>query len=690
MRLPRLLSLALSLAGGLGAALALPPDGQAPAAKRPISLDDLAQVRDVADPQVSPDGTWVAYTVTATDGDKDERNSDVWMSRWDGSENVRLTSSADDEESPRWSPDGRWLAFLASRGDEEQKRKGKQVWLLNRNGGEAEKLTEMPGGVSDYAWSPDATRLVLVAADPDPDDEPEKEAGWQRKTKPPIVIERYFFKDDDTGYRKALYAHLYVIDLKSRKPEAITGGPFDDSEPAWSPDGRSIAFVSERGTRDGDRDNNSDIFVVAARPGATPEQLTRWSGPDSGPPVWSPDGTWIAYRQGDEPRFSAYNLYKLAVVPAAGGAPRVLTATLDRPVSSVRWAPGGKSLVCVVEDDRARYVARVAAAGGPVEPLTRGRRVVSAISDPGAAGWAVIAGTATQPDEVHILAPGRELRRLTHCNDGWMAGVELASTGDVTFTAQDGTVVDGLLAKPPGFRSDRRYPALLDVHGGPDGQDEHAFDFEREWLAASGYVVLQVNYRGSSGRGSAFQKAIYADWGHLEVVDLLAGADFLAAQPFVDPARLGIGGWSYGGILTNYTIATDRRFKAAVSGASSSLQTTMYGVDEYIEQYDAEIGPPWKNAELWLKVSYPFFHADRIVTPTLFLGGSEDFNVPLVGVEQMYQALRALGVDTRLVIYPGQHHMLSLPSYRRDRLARYVAWFDRYLKPQPASTSGMK
>jgi dipeptidyl aminopeptidase/acylaminoacyl peptidase len=661
-------------------ALALPISGQTATAKRPLSIDDLARVRDVGDPQRSPDGAWVAYTVTSTDVEKDERNSDIWMSRWDGSEHIRLTSSTDDESSPRWSPDGRWLAFLATRGDDEQKKRGQQVWLLNRSGGEAEKLTDMPGGVSDYAWSPDGTRLVLVADDADPDDDPEKKPGWQRKTKPPIVITRYFFKDDDTGYRKELYSHLYVFDVKTRKAEAITAGSFDDTRPAWSPDGGRIAFVSERGTGDPDRENNSDIFVVDARTGATPVKLTTWLGPDNGPPAWSPDGAWIAYRQGAEARFSAYNLEALAIVPAAGGKARLLTPDLDRSVSSAVWAPDGTSLVFVVEDDRVRYGARVGVTGGKTEALTTGRRVVSAISGAGAGGWAVIAGTATQPDEVHVLSGG-ELRTLTHHNDDWTAGVELATTEDVSFTARDGTVVNGMLARPPGFRAGQRYPALLNIHGGPDGQDEHAFDFEREWLAANGYVVLQVNYRGSSGRGSAFQKAIYGDWGHLEVVDLLAGADYLAAQPFVDPGRLGIGGWSYGGILTNYTIATDTRFKAAVSGAGSSLQTTMYGVDEYIEQYDMEIGPPWRNPDGWLKVSYPFFHADRIRTPTLFLGGTEDFNVPLVGGEQMYQALRAVGVDGQLVIYPGQHHVLSLPSYRRDRLARYVAWYDRYLKP---------
>jgi len=234
----------------------------------------------------------------------------------------------------------------------------------------------------------------------------------------------------------------------------------------------------------------------------------------------------------------------------------------------------------------------------------------------------------------------------------------------------------------------RPYPTRLMIHGGPNGQDEYVWDFQREFLAAHGYVVLAVNYRGSSGRGHAYQKAIFADWGHLEVVDLLGAVDEAIRQGVADPARLGIGGWSYGGISTNYTIATDPRFKAAVSGAGSSMQFSMYGHDQYAVQYDNEMGPPWKTPEVWTRVSYPFLHADRIKTPTLFLGGEKDFNVPIAGGEQMYQALRSLGVPTELVIYPGQFHSLTVPSYQRDRLQRTVDWFTRYLQPPAAPSAG--
>ena len=317
------------------------------------------------------------------------------------------------------------------------------------------------------------------------------------------------------------------------------------------------------------------------------------------------------------------------------------------------------------------------AGGGAIEPLTSGRRVVRNLSIGSDGKVAVIAATAAEPFEVHAL-DGGQLRRLSAHNDEWLKLVQLASVEDFTAKAKDGTVVNGLMFKPPSCTAGAKYPTLVNIHGGPNGQDEHAFDFEGQWLAANGYVVLQVNYRGSSGRGSKYQKAIFADWGHLEVVDLLAGVDHAVGQGIADPDRLGIGGWSYGGILTNYTIATDSRFKSAVSGASSSLQTSMYGLDQYIVQYEAELGPPWKNPAAWAKVSYPFFHADRIKTPTLFLGGEKDFNVPIAGVEQMYQALKSLNVDTQLVVYPGQFHGLTTPSYLRDRMQRYVRWYDKY------------
>jgi dipeptidyl aminopeptidase/acylaminoacyl peptidase len=622
----------------------------------------------------------VAYTVGTIDAGKDKRDTDLYMVAWDGSRRIRLTSTPESSESQsRWSPDGRYLAFLASRGDDEEKKNGAQVWLLDRSGGEAQKLTDVKGGVSDYAWSPDSKRMVLVVDDFDPSSDPEKMEGWKRKTRPPIVIDRYHFKSDGGGYLTRLYSHLAIFDVAAKKADVLTSGAFDDSDPAWSPDGQSIAFVSSRAP-DPDRSEDADLYVIDARPAATARKVAASPGRVGGTPSWSPDGNWIACFQKDETKFSAYRQSKLAVVPAAGGAARLLAPSLDRAATgSILWVPDSLTVRVVVEDDRTSYVTRVTVATGAVENLTTGRRTATSIAAGPGGALALLVGTASEPDEVYALGEDG-LRRLSHENDAWLAELQLPATEDFTCKAKDGTIVNGLVWKPVGYVAGKKHPAVLIIHGGPNGQDRHTFDFQREFLASRGCVVLAVNYRGSSGRGEAYQKAIFADWGNKEVVDLLAAVDWAVASGLADPDRLGIGGWSYGGILTDYTIASDPRFKAAVSGASSALQLTMYGTDQYVVHYDAEMGPPWKSQDLWLKVSYPFFHADRIKTPTLFMGGDKDFNVPIAGVEQMYQALRGMNVDTQLIVYPGQHHGISTPSYVRDRLTRWVAWYDKYLK----------
>jgi len=672
---PRTIFLA-SLAIVLAASLA-----SAQPVTRAITLDDLHKIKSVGDPQRSPDGKWVAYAVGTVDVEKDKRDSDIWMVSWDGTQQVRITFTAESSEnSPRWSPDGRYLSFLASRGNEDEKKRGAQVWLLDRTGGEAQKLTDIKGGVGDYSWSPDSKRIAFVSSDIDPADEPEKMEGWKRKTEPPIVVDRYHFKQDREGYLKKLYSHIWVFDLATKKADQITKGNVDDTSPVWSPDGARLAFVGRRDP-DADRNENSDIFVVAAKAGAEPAKLTTFVGTNGGRPAWSPDGQWIAFLQGDEPKFSAYQQDVLAIVPAAGGPVTLLTGALDRPVSDpIVWTADGKALLFEVTDDRVSYVGRTTTAGGAVEKLTSGRRTVSNLSRGTDGALTLVTSTATEIAEVCAFENGT-FRKLTHQNDALLAELQLGITEDFASKSKDGTIVNSLMVKPASFAAGKKYPLVLYIHGGPNGQDEHRFSFDRELLAASGYVVLSVNYRGSNGRGSAFQKAIFGDWGNKEVVDLLGAVDQAIAAGVADPERLGIGGWSYGGILTDYSIATDARFKAAVSGAGSALQLSMYGSDQYIVQYEREIGVPWKSRDLWIKISYPFFQADRIKTPTLFLGGEKDFNVPIIGGEQMYQALKSMGIDTQLVVYPGQFHGLTVPSYQRDRLQRYLAWYGKYLKP---------
>jgi dipeptidyl aminopeptidase/acylaminoacyl peptidase len=308
----------------------------------------------------------------------------------------------------------------------------------------------------------------------------------------------------------------------------------------------------------------------------------------------------------------------------------------------------------------------------------------------GASCSAVLSGGDSRHNEIYAMEGG-SLRQLTHQNDTLFADLDIPPTEEVNFKSKDGTDVHGLLTYPVGYVKGTKVPLLLRIHDGPNGQDAHQFSVERQVFAAQGYAVLAVNYRGSAGRGQKYSYSIWADWGHYEVEDLVAGVDHVIKMGVADPEKLGVGGWSYGGILTDYMIATDHRFKAATSGAGTAFTVSFYGTDQYILQYDYEIGPPWtaKGWETYVKISYPFLHADRITTPTMFLGGERDFNVPVQGGQQMYQALRSLGVDTQLIIYPNEFHGISRPSYVKDRYERYLNWYARYVlkKAVPAATS---
>jgi dipeptidyl aminopeptidase/acylaminoacyl peptidase len=645
--------------------------------KRRLVPGDIYRLKEVGSPAISPDGQWVAYTATTSDSVKDKRNTDIYMVSWDGTRTVQLTSSPDGESNPQWSPDNRYLSFVSSRGEEE---KGAQLWLLDRLGGEAQKVTDIKSGVDDYEWAPDGKRLVLVITDPDPD----TASGKEKKTPKPIELDRWDFKRDYAGYLNRRRDHLYLFDLASRKPEQLTRGDFDDASPSWSPDGSQIAFVSKRAAGS-DRNDNWDLYLVAAQPGAEPRALTTFEGNDggrgSGRPAFSPDGKWIAFLRGGDPKYWAYNNPRLSIVPAAGGETRVLTERLDRPVSEPAWAADGSAIYFLFDDDRTVPIGRVNVATGVVETVVKGQRGNGGLTIVGGK-VVVVTSTDHEPNEIGAVENGA-VRRLSRHNDSLMTTIELGPVHRLDSKSRDGTSVGSLVYLPPGYRAGQRYPLALHIHGGPFGQDGHDFDLMRQVLAARGFAVLAVNYRGSSGKGEAFSRAIFADWGNKEVIDLLGAVDEAIAKGYADPERLVLGGWSYGGILTDYTIATDTRFKAGASGAGSALQLSMYGSDQYVYQYEQELGVPWKNPEAWMKVSYPFFKADRIITPTLFMGGEKDFNVPIIGSEQMYQALKSNGVDTKLVIYPGMFHGPTAPSHRYDIMTRYYTWWERFVKPMP-------
>ncbi|GIL39703.1 S9 family peptidase [Roseiterribacter gracilis] len=646
---------------------------------RPLVLDDQDNERVLSDPQLSPEGTWIAYAVAAVDKKQDKAITHVFMTSWDGKQTLQMTSTPNaSEKKPKFSPDGRYLAFLSGRGDEKEI---EQLWLLDRAGGEAEKITETKGSINDYAWSPDGKRLALIVEDADPDEDEEGEAKDKKKAKKPIVIDRFHFKEDIDGYLGKKRDRLHVLDLADRKLTRITSGEFDDAMPAWSPDGKRIAFVSRRSRPDFDRDDNYDVFLVDAVENATPRALTTYPAADNKPDyksplAFSPDGTQLAYLQGPSLKLFEYGVRKLAVVPVGGGAPRLFAESLDRNVRAPVWSKDGKSIRLLVEDDRTVYLGEVSLRDGALKSVLQGRNVVGAYV--AAAGKeAVLLSTPTAPAEIFALDNGKP-RQVTKHN-AWLQTVQTTPADEIAFKSADGTEIHGLLYKPPGFVAGRKYPTVLRIHGGPQAQYQLSYSFEMQLLAARGYLVVTANPRGSTGRGEAFSSAIYASWGKKDGDDVLAAVDYVVAQGMADPARLGVGGWSYGGLLTNYVIARDTRFKVATSGASASNILAGYGTDQYTRDYEMELGRPWEATQTWLNLSDPFLHADRIKTPTLFLCGEKDFNVPLLNSEQMYQALKSLGLDTQLVIYPGQFHGIKRPSYKRDVLERYLAWYDKYL-----------
>ena len=648
------------------------------AKKRDISLDDLARIERVSAPVISQDGQWILYTVSQIDTKEDKSQSHLWMAKWDGSVRLQLTFDKEGASAPKFSPDGKYISFLSPRPGPA---KGNQLWVMDRRGGEAQQMTAIADKeIEGYSWSPDAKTLLLAMR---PKLEPDAEEGKPPAPPKPIVIDRYHFKQDVHGYiHDEDWITLYLYDIATKKTEKLTTGKNVDEEHAeWSPDGKWIAFVSNQDA-DPDRSNNDDVFVVEAKAGSAARKLTTWPGPDEAPLAWSPDSKAIAYMQGAKLELMEYSQARPAVVTLDGKVSYPANK-LDRAVYAPVYSPDGH-LSYLINDDRNQYPAEVELAGGGIRKELNQQGTVMAW-DSAAGHTAVLFTDDGDPAEIYALENGA-LRKLTTHNDALMAELNLAATENVEFKSKDGTEVHGLLTKPAGWKAGAPVPMILFIHGGPNGQDEHSFDFLRQWLATKGYAELNVNYRGSSGRGQDFAKAIAADWGHFEVEDLLAGVDKAVALGVADPNRLCVTGWSYGGILTDYSVASTDRFKCAISGAGVATPMSFYGTDQYILQYDYELGPPWKNLPLYLKMSYPFLEVDkRIHTPMLFMGGSSDMNVPVLGGEQMYEALKSLGRPTELVVYPGQFHGFTKPSYIKDRYERWLAWWDKYLKPAQAA-----
>ena len=644
-------------------------NAQTDPAGRLLTPEDLFAIKDVGNPQISPDGEWVAYTVRESSFEDDESETRIWMVSTRDGEVLPMTGVGSSVSQPRWSPDGKYLSFIASRNDGES-----QVWALDRRGGEAVQLTEIEQGVGSYEWSPDSQRLLLVIRDAE-DEESEEDNDRPE----PWVIDRLQFKRNYSGYLDRRRNHLYVQELDSGQVTQLTSGDYDDSQPGWSPDGQLIAFVSNR-TEEPDANSNTDIWVVSADSpdaGATLLQVTTNPGADSSP-AWSPDGQTITYTTVTEPDIIWYATNHLAISPATGGTARVLTTRLDRNVSSPRFSPQGGEILFVLEDSGERHLASIDVSGENFRRPIAGQQSLRAFTMNNNGQIAALIGSAHQPTEI-FFQDDNQLRQLTFTNKPLLDSLSLAEVENVQFASQDGTEIEGFVFKPPGFNENFQYPTLLRIHGGPVSQYDFNFNFEAQLFAANGYVVVMTNPRGSSGYGQDFSLGIWQAWGVKDFQDVMAGVDYVIDQGYADPERLGVGGWSYGGILTNYVITKTGRFSGAITGASEVLYRSNYGHDHYQRQWEAELGLPWENAEAWERIS-PFNDVANISTPTLIMGGEKDWNVPILNSEQLYQALKRLGRETQLVVYPGEFHGIRTPSFQLDRLERYLAWYGKYVK----------
>jgi len=686
MKLGPGLAAALFLLLSLAAAAQKPPTQP-----RPVTVDDLFQIREVSDPQLSPDAKSVAYTVKTLLLKEDKAEERIWTVPTTGGDAIPMSAEGVSSSHPRWSPDGKYLAFLSARNEGKT-----QIWLLNRSGGEAQHLTDTPQDVDDFVWSPDSTRLVVILRDPSEEElaaaktkDKEKDAedkDKKPKTKKPWVIDRLQFKTDEVGYLDRRRAHLYVLDLATRILTQITSGDYDDAQPVWSPDGTLIAFASNRSKPDPDRTYNTDIWVVAANntdKGAHLTQVTTNPGDDSSP-AWSPDGKFLTYTTQLDPRLFEYATHHVAVSPATGGQARVLTQSFDRNATDPHFSPDASSIDFIADDDATQVLCSVPAAGGQVVRRITGRFTLKAYSLAKNGDIAAQIDMPDRPSEIYFRAASSDqLTRLTKTNDAAIAQLKLVQPDYVQFKSKDGTTVHGYLYKPLDYTPGKKYPTILRPHGGPVEAYPAEFMHLAQLYAANGYAVLLPNPRGSTSYGESYAKAIFADWGNKDYQDDMAMVDYAIAQGIADPDKLGVGGWSYGGISTDFIIGQTTRFKAAISGAGEALNTSFYGHDLYQRDWETELGRPWENHALWDKLS-PFYKVASITTPTLFMGGDIDWNVPVLGGEQMYQAMKSLGRETQLVVYPGEYHEFKAPSHLKDRLERYLAWYAHYVKGDPA------
>jgi dipeptidyl aminopeptidase/acylaminoacyl peptidase len=650
----------------------------ASAQRRGATAEDYFAFETLSDPHFSPDGATIAFVVTTVDQKLNRRRSEIRTVPADGSrEPAVMTTAPQSSNSPRWSPDGRSIAFLSARpaaGDEATSNGPRtQVWLLPLGGGEPRRITTLANGVNSFQWSPDGTRLVVVSR-----------SGPSDEAKSPSDVRHYKhsnYKFNDTGWFDDKRAHLWVVDVTSGQARQITSGDdWNDSDPQWSPDGRRIAFVSDRTGRAFDESRNTDVWVVDAA-GGSPIKISDHDTADSSP-RWSPDGQTIAFVSAVPEKTHP----KIWLASATGGGPsRLAVDGLDVIPAALRWAEGGQAMYFETGFRGTTQIFRVDVVARRAAAVTSGDRTYHAFDIAATTGRLAYAlNDPTHLDDLYVAdLAGRNPKQLTHLNAALWNQLQLAPVERVPFKGADGWDVDGFFMRPVGWVDGRKYPMILSIHGGPAGQ--YGFDWYHEFqvYAARGWAVFFTNPRGSTGYGEKFERGIELNWGGKDYVDIMNGVDaVLAKYPWIDRDRLGVTGGSYGGFMTNWIVGHTTRFKAAVTLRSISNfvsdDGTRDGAYGHADDFQGDI---FEKFDLYWDRS-PLKYARNVKTPTLVLHSDNDFRVPIEQGEQWFRALRHFGVPSEIVFFPRENHNLTRtgePKHLVESLNWQVYWFDRYL-----------
>ncbi len=662
--------------------------------KRRIKASDLYRIRQISHPEISPDGKHVVYAVQRVDRQTEKKYTNLWWVATSGGKAHPFTTGDHVDSQPRWSPDGQWVAFISNRADEKQP----QLYLIPANGGEARKLTDLKGEFASFAWSPDGKQIICQFRKKDK--EALKREKDERKKKLGLVyrrITRLHYSLDGYGFLPQERWHLWIIDVKSGKAKQLTSGKvYDEKSPCWSPDGKQIAFVSNRSVDPDLHPDEDDLYLIPAT-GGEMRKLNAPLGPKS-LPRFSPDGKWVAYI-GHEGRGDWWKNERLWIVPTESDeAARCLTKDFDvtlnpftiNDVGSAEmmpptWSNDGQKLYFQVSQHGSTTLNAINVSGGEMEEVIGPGGVVGTYTfDQSQQKLAYFYGQMKDPAQVWLREmPTGKSRQLTNLNSKLLSRLDLGEIEEVWFKGPDDNDLQGWILKPPDFDPKKQYPSVLEIHGGPMAQYGNFFMHEFYYLAAHGYVVYFSNPRGGLGYGEEHAKAIWGGWGGADYDDLMAWTDYMLQQPYIDPQRLGVTGGSYGGYMTAWIIGHTKRYQAAVAQRSVTNCVSMWGSSDanWVFQMPWGNKPPYEDIEaLW--ESSPMKHVGNARTPTLVIHSERDMRCPLEQGQQLYVALKTLHVDTELILFPDEPHGLSRVGRTDRRIARLKhirRWFDRYL-----------